>query len=113
LAKPYLDSLANVKTIPEVPPMLASLFRPEVQPYLISWFQYDPAELISELNIPVLIVNGTRDIQVSEAEAELLFENARGGELHIIPEMNHLLKRAPVDRGQNIATYTNPDLEIH
>ena len=38
---------------------LNMLFRPSVQPYMISWFKYDPCKEISQLAIPVLIVEGT------------------------------------------------------
>ena len=46
LTSPIIDSLEARKTVEDVNPMLASLFRPSVQPYLISWFKYDPQEEI-------------------------------------------------------------------
>ena len=33
--------------------------------------QYNPQELIETLEIPVLIINGTKDLQVSTTEAQL------------------------------------------
>jgi len=41
-ASPVLDKLVKGETTENVSQMLYSLFRPSVQPYLISWFKYDP-----------------------------------------------------------------------
>ena len=51
-----LDSLKAGKTVANVSPSLVSLFRPSVQPYLISWMKYNPAVEIAKLKIPVLIL---------------------------------------------------------
>ncbi len=69
-----LDSLSNGYTVTAVLPALKSMFRPDVQPYLISWFKYDPALEIAKLDIPVLIIQGSTDIQVAISDAELLAE---------------------------------------
>ncbi len=50
--------------IAAVPP-LASLYRPSVQPYVISWFKYVPSQELAALTMPVLLIQGTTDIQVS------------------------------------------------
>ncbi len=52
------------KTVSNVDPSLYLSYRPSVQPYLISWFRYDPATEIAKLHLPVLIVQGTTDFQV-------------------------------------------------
>jgi pimeloyl-ACP methyl ester carboxylesterase len=72
IAYPVLDSIAAGHLVAEVRPMLSSLFRPSVQPYLISWFKYNPKTEIKKLNIPVLIIQGTTDIQVSVDDAKNL-----------------------------------------
>jgi uncharacterized protein len=51
-----LKNLEAGKTTENAPPELAAIYRPSVQPYLISWFRYDPAKSIAELTVPVLIV---------------------------------------------------------
>lgn len=107
-----LDSLLAGKTVDDVNPMLASLFRPSVQPYLISWFKYDPGAEIKKLEVPILLINGTTDIQVPVSEAELLSESAPGAQLVIIDGMNHILKEAPADRMANITTYNEPELPL-
>ena len=109
---PILDSLIQGDTVREVPAYLNTLFRPSVQPYLISWFAYDPAQLIGQLEKPMLIVQGTTDIQVEEADARKLAEANERAELFLVEGMNHILKDAPADRQQNLETYNDPDLPL-
>jgi len=56
----------------EYNPLLQSIFRPSVQPFLKSWMKYEPTEVIAELDMPILIINGSFDIQVDTTEAQLL-----------------------------------------
>ncbi len=107
-----LDSLRSGKTVSKVNPVLLSLYRPSVQPYLISWIKYDSAAEIKKLKIPVLIVQGTTDIQVSVEDARLLSAAKPDAKLLIIDNMNHILKEAEADRQKNIATYSNPELPL-
>jgi pimeloyl-ACP methyl ester carboxylesterase len=93
-------------------PGLASLYRLSVQPYLISWFKYVPSTQIRALTVPVLIIQGTTDIQVSTDEAKALKAAKPEAELILIEGMNHVMKRAPADRAQNVSTYGNPDLPL-
>src|SRR5205823_1776604 len=71
-ADAIMKSLSEGKTEADVPPQLASVFRPSLQPYMISWFKYDPAKEIAKLNTPVLIVQGTHDLQIGVEDARLL-----------------------------------------
>ena len=100
------------KTVGDIDPKLYSLFRPGIQPYMISWYKYDPAVEIARLTCPVLIVLGTTDIQVKQADAELLKAAKPDAVYALINGMNHVLKDAPVDRVENLATYSNPDLPL-
>jgi len=97
--------------IAAVPP-LASLYRPSVQPYVISWFKYVPSQELGALTMPVLLIQGTTDIQVSVDEAKGLKAAKPDAELVLVEGMNHVLKIAPADRALNAATYSNPDLPI-
>ena len=87
-----LQSLKQGQTVAEPPAALNMLFRPSVQPYLISWFKYAPAELIARLTMPVLIAQGTADTQVGAAEAEALGKARPGARVLIVEGMNHALK---------------------
>ncbi|PKP29760.1 MAG: alpha/beta hydrolase [Bacteroidetes bacterium HGW-Bacteroidetes-17] len=107
-----LDTLKMGKTVSEVNPYLVTLYRPSVQPYMISWLKYDPAKEIKILNIPALIIQGTTDLQVSEKDAKLLAAAKPDAKLLIIENMNHVLKEADSDPQKNMATYYNPELPL-
>jgi pimeloyl-ACP methyl ester carboxylesterase len=110
----YIDKLENGETIADVPQSLYSLFRPSVQPYMISWFKYNPQNEIKKLEIPILIVQGTTDIQVSIAQAGLLAEAQPIAQKVIIENMNHVLKDCEkTDMVSQLATYNNPDFPIN
>ncbi len=100
------------KTIPSPDPLLWALFRPSVQPYLISEYRYDPAGEIAKVKVPVLIVQGTTDLQVSLIDANRLAAADPQAKLLVVEGMNHMLRDAPADRQQNIATYANPALPL-
>lgn len=112
-ANPILEKLVQGETVAEVPPFLAALFRPSVQPYLISWFRYDPAVEIAKLEQPVLIIQGTTDIQVTVEDANYLATANPKAQRHIFEGMNHILKDAPADPQENVKTYSQPDLPLH
>ena len=107
-----LDSLEQGKTKDDIHPLLSSLFRSSIQPYLISWIQKNPQEIIQSLSNPILIVQGTTDIQVGIDEAKLLKAAQPKAELLIIEGMSHILKAGPIERMANIATYENPSLQL-
>ena len=92
--------------------MLASIFRESLQPYIISWMKYNPAEEIKKLRIPVLLINGTKDLQVQVMDAELLKKAKPDAKLEIITDMNHLLKEIKTDEKENIASYSNATLPV-
>jgi pimeloyl-ACP methyl ester carboxylesterase len=105
-----------VTTLPEPisqVPALAAMFRDSIQPYLISWFQYDPAQTLATLSIPILIIQGTADLQVSQNDADRLLEANPSAKLALIENMNHVCKMVPAnDQPANLAAYSNPDLPL-
>lgn len=107
-----IDSLAKGVSVNEINPDLMNLFRPSVQPYMISWFKYDPQTEIKGLNIPVLIIQGTTDIQVSLENAKSLMDANKNAKYIEIAGMNHILKTAETDKMKNIETYSMPELPL-
>ncbi|BDB56809.1 alpha/beta hydrolase [Flavobacterium ammonificans] len=107
-----LETLKNGTTFELKNQMLASLFRASVQPYMISWIKYNPQTEIKKLQIPTLLINGDKDIQVSVQDAQLLQQAKLNAQLHIIQNMNHVFKEIKGDDAENKAAYTNPDLPI-
>ena len=107
-----IASLENGETVAEVSAPLQSLFPPAFQPYIISWFAYDPAMVFAELQIPALIAAGTTDIQVSLADATLLSEARPDADVCIIDGMNHVLKAATLDPDSQSQAYSDPSLPV-
>ena len=107
-----IDSIKKGFTVTDIPSDLNSLFHESVQPYLHSWLKYDPQVEIKKLKVPVLIVQGTNDLQVSQKEADLLKKAYPSARLQLVEGMNHILKQAPTDRRQNFATYNDPTLPL-
>ena len=103
-----LTELRAGRRVPTVSPLLAPIFRPSVQPFLISAIAYDPAKLISTLKTPVLIVQGESDLQVTTGDAQLLSAADPQAKLLLIPGMNHLFKQVGDDLALNQRSYGDP-----
>lgn len=95
-----------------VPPGLDALFRPSVQPYLISWFKHDPAVVASALGVPLLVVQGTHDIQALEEDARALATANPRATLRLIAGMNHVLKQSPPGRLEQVPVYSDSTIAV-
>ncbi len=112
MSAPILKQLKNKKLVDSVPPLLNSLFRSDIQMYLIEASSYQPATEISKLDIPVLIIQGTNDIQIDINDAIILDKAAKNSQLKLIEGMNHVFRQASQNRLLNLQTYGNPHLPI-
>jgi pimeloyl-ACP methyl ester carboxylesterase len=113
-ADPILTQLEQGHTVSDIPADMIPYFHASVQPYLISWFKYDPAIEIAKLKIPVTIVQGSADVQISTADEDALRSAAKGATDRNVDGMNHVLKFAPnvkspieIQKG-----YTDPTLPV-
>lgn len=111
-ANAALDTLLAGHTIPDPPPELAALFRPSVQAYMISWLAIDPRTEIARLDIPVLIVQGTLDLQVSQSDADALARAQPNAKVQIIDGMTHILKRVAPGEETQLKSYTDASLPV-
>lgn len=93
-------------------PGLASIFRKEIQPFIFTWMQYNPQEEISKLDMPILIINGDKDIQVQVSEAELLKDSKPEAEFKIIHHMNHIFKKIEGNTLENSKSYNIYNLPV-
>jgi pimeloyl-ACP methyl ester carboxylesterase len=107
-----LLSLERGEIADNVPAALAPLYRPSVQPYLISQFRYAPTDIVSRLPIPTLIIAGTSDLQVPTTDAEALQSAKPDAELLIIDGMNHVLKAVPAKAPSALSSYSDPTLPV-
>ena len=106
-ARQIIGQLKEGEQVAMVSPELQSVFRPSVQPYMISWMAYNPQEEVVALEIPVLIIGGTADSQVTVS----LHAAQSESELLIIDGMNHVLKTVKGEV-EDQAAYSNPDLPL-
>ena len=109
--KGVLDTLRRGKINNKVDPALYPVARPSLQWYILSWWRFDPQAEIKKLKKPILIVQGTTDLEVDVNQAEKL-KKGKLPVVAIINGMNYVLKDAPADKDKNMATYTNPDLPL-
>lgn len=114
LVNAKLDTLAMGDTLIEAPKMLHSIMHPSIQPFLISWMKYDPAKQIQALKVPVLLINGTKDIQVKSEQLEKLAAANPSATVAKIKNMNHVLKFIKTDdMGEQVELYSDPDAPLH
>lgn len=112
-SKDILKALKQGKQVESISPELQAVFRPSVQPFLISMFKYNPAVELGKVKSRVLLVQGTTDLQVKEVDAEALKKGNANAKLLYMKGMNHVLKKAPEDYAANLATYADPTLPLH
>ena len=107
------SELKNGKEVNDIPTPLMPLFRKSIQPYLISWLKYSPAKEIKILSCPILILQGSCDIQVKVEDANNLHNANKKSALNIIPSMTHTLKDAGKDCVDENKTYTDGSLPLN
>jgi pimeloyl-ACP methyl ester carboxylesterase len=94
-------------------PALQSLFAPAVQGFLIDLMAQDPAALAKQTDLPMLIVHGGTDLQVTATDAQMFRAAAPQAKYLEIPAMNHVLKDIPDDApAANRASYSDPSLPV-
>lgn len=108
-----IDKLESGEKIPDEDLDLISkqIFPSHVQDFVISLMKTNPAELAKSADVPTLVLHGETDIQTSVEDARALAE-ATGGDLVLLPGVNHILKDAPKSRLKNIKTYSQPELPL-
>ncbi|MBQ7790932.1 MAG: alpha/beta hydrolase [Rikenellaceae bacterium] len=108
-----IDELKAGRTVSDPMPELAALFRPSVQPFLISQMRYEPSNEARTLSQPLLVVQGTTDIQINLNDAIKLSTVNPRTRLAIVSEMNHVLKIcASLDQQAQMMTYINDTLPL-
>jgi pimeloyl-ACP methyl ester carboxylesterase len=96
----------------DVHPGLKPLLLPSNRKFMQSWAKYDPASEIARARVPVLIVQGGHDLQISEVDARALQAAQPAAKLVVIPAANHVFRAATDDRMAQLRLYTDPTLPI-
>lgn len=107
-----LTELDAGRTVADVPSALHILYRPSVQPYLVSWFRIEPTDAVAKLAIPCLILQGDTDIQVAPEQAAALQAAQPACTKTIVAGMNHVLKTVPADPALQVVSYGDPALPL-
>ncbi len=111
VVKAHFKELHATGNIKVVHPLLLSLFNPINQPFIANWMRYNPSEEIKQLKIPVLLLQGTKDLQVTQQDATILHKSNPKARLVFIENMNHVLKDIEKD-DDNLKSYYSPDYPI-
>lgn len=107
-----LDSLKIGSVQKKVDISLYPYIRPSIQNYLMSWLRFDPTDELKKVRVPVLIIQGTTDLQMPVIEGDKL-KHARSSNTYVVMRgMNYVFREAPEDKEKNIATYTQPNLPL-
>jgi len=96
----------------DVHPGLKPLLLPANRKFMQSWARYDPAAEIARAHLPVLIIQGGHDLQISEVDARALQSAQPAAKLVIIPAANHVFRAATDDRMAQLRLYTDPTIPI-
>ncbi|MEM1439530.1 MAG: alpha/beta fold hydrolase [Pseudomonadota bacterium] len=107
-----LDALRAGNLVDDPPAQLSVLFRKSIQPYLVSWFRYDPPKQAANIDEPLLLIYGTTDIQVDVSNGEALAAAHADARLVIIEGMNHVLKMVSGTPAEQMPSYSDPDLPL-
>lgn len=110
--KKALDSIKTAGYVNEFNPLLKTVLRKDVQPFMASWIKHDPKTIAQKIEVPALAVGGTTDIQIPAEDAKELAEKFENGEYAIIENMNHILKTIDDIGLENQKTYMNPNLPL-
>lgn len=111
LTQSYFKELKETGEIKNIDPNLASIFSKPNQPFWKSWMELDPTKEIKNINVPILILNGDKDIQVPIVDAEKLKKANSSAKLVVIKNMNHILKDIQKEE-DNLLSYSNPNFII-
>ncbi|MBP1839658.1 alpha/beta hydrolase [Formosa algae] len=111
-SKSVFAILKTGKTTTDYPAALESIFNLDVQPFIANWMTYNPQDELKKLDIPILIINGTKDLQVSVKAAETLKTIAPKAKLQLIENMNHIFVPITGDRLENTKSYNESAREI-
>lgn len=96
----------------EPPPAALGQILAPGQTYLISLFKLDPLAELRRTHMPVLVVDGTTDMETLPQDAARLAAARPGVTRLSIAGMNHVLRLAPQDFAANMASYERPDLPL-
>jgi pimeloyl-ACP methyl ester carboxylesterase len=108
-----MDAYLGDGPMPELPENLRALFPPSARRFVQTAVAIDPADEARRTPVPLLVVQGATDIQVTVADAEKLGAARPDARVVVIPKANHLFVHAETaDLESQTATYTDAKLPL-
>ncbi len=99
--------------VSDVPASLAPFLRPVNRKFTQTISEFDPVGEIADVAVPVLIIQGGTDFQVTVEDAGLLAGARPEARLVIIDDANHVFKRtADASRASQTRAYIDPTMPI-
>lgn len=89
-----------------------TVFLASIHNYLSSWMHFSPADELSVLDGPCLVIHGRHDAQVPPANADTLMKAQPGCVRATIDRMTHTLKQGPADLASQGPMYLDPSLPL-
>lgn len=105
------NTLIETGKLIDVPQELADFFSPNRSAWLASWLAFDPVAALRAVKVPMLLVYGTRDMQVDRAAFSKLAKAAPIAGVRLVPDMNYALKEVHSD-DENYAAFTDPSFKV-
>ena len=98
---------------PNVPPIAQPVTLPMYRTFMQSLAAYDPVDEVRRLRLPLLVVQGATDLQITKRDAELLAAAQPKATVVVLPNVNHVLKQMEsMDVQVQLASYRNPALPL-
>jgi alpha-beta hydrolase superfamily lysophospholipase len=99
--------------MPEVRPEWRAILPRSVRRFLQSENVLDPADEARRVPVPLMVVQGATDIQVSVRDAEAIRAARPSAEVHILPEASHMfVHAASADPAAQAPGYTDPSAPL-
>ncbi len=94
-------------------PALESMLRKDLQPFMSSWMAYTPTQEIQKINIPVLLIRGSKDLQSTPEDLSALQKAYPNASVKEIENMNYVLVNVEGNNDMvNQKSYYRKDLLI-
>jgi uncharacterized protein len=96
-----------------VPPIARPIMVPVNRTFMRSWVAYDPEGEARRLRAPLLIVQGSTDVQTTMSDAKLLATAQPAATFVVLDGVNHVLKTVTTtDLGVQLASYRDPRMPL-
>lgn len=111
-AQSIIRSIENDTHIENIPSELSAIFRDTALGYLQSRFKLDPCTIISEIEVPVLVVGSESDRQVTSKDSKKLSQCSSRAQYLEVEYMSHTLKHIDVVGYSPYDEYTDASLPL-